>query len=46
MDEQDLDRDLDQAGADDTGDEDTEVFYWALKRALERTPVEPPPALL
>ncbi len=31
-------------GTEPMAEEDTEVFYWALRRALERTPLEPPAA--
>lgn len=45
MDEQNLDfDDLDGDPEDNIEDADTEIFYWALKGALERTPLEPPPA--
>lgn len=45
MDEQDLELDFDDLGGEpDAADADTEIFYWALKGALERTPVEQPPA--
>jgi hypothetical protein len=42
MDDQALD--FEDPWGDETRDADTEVFYWALKAALERTPLEPPPA--
>lgn len=43
MDEQDLDLDFEDLGGDPAADADIEIFYWALKSALERTPTEPPP---
>lgn len=43
MDEQDLDLDFEDLGGDPAAPADTGVFYWALKRALERTPVEVTP---
>jgi hypothetical protein len=42
MDEQDLEMDFDDLGADPQAETDTEIFYWALKAALERTSVETP----
>jgi len=44
MDDQDLDLDFEDLGGDPELEPDTEVFYWALKNALERTPIEPPPS--
>ena len=45
MDDKDLDLELDfeDLEGDPEPEADTEVFYWALKRALERTPIEPQP---
>ena len=44
MDEQDLDLDFEDPGGDSAADAEPDVFYWALKTALDRTPTEPPPA--
>jgi hypothetical protein len=46
MDEKDLELDFEDLGGDPDMDVDvnTEIFYWALKGALERTQLEPPPA--
>lgn len=46
MDDQDLELDFEDLGGDPELDADAEVFYWALKAALERTQIEPPPAPL
>ncbi|NBC23618.1 MAG: hypothetical protein GVY21_09105 [Gammaproteobacteria bacterium] len=46
MDDQDLDLNFEDLGGDPELEADTEVFYWALKNALERTQIEPPPAAL
>ncbi len=48
MDDRDLDLELDfeDLGGDPDQEADTEVFYWALKRALERTQIEPPPGAI
>jgi hypothetical protein len=48
MDEQDLnldfeDMDFEDLGGDPEAEADTEIFYSALKVALEWVPVEPPP---
>lgn len=42
MDEQDLELDFEDLGGDPEAEADTEVFYWALKTALERKPAEAP----
>jgi len=42
MDEQDLDLDFEDLDDDAEAEGDPERFYWALKAALVRTPVEPP----
>jgi hypothetical protein len=44
MDEQDLELDFEDLGGDPEAEADPGIFYWALKAALERTPVEQPPA--
>jgi hypothetical protein len=44
MDEQDPDLDFEDLGGDTETEADTEIFYWALKIALERKSVEPAPA--
>lgn len=46
MDDQDLELDFEDLDGEPELEADTEVFYWALKNALERTQMEPPPAAL
>lgn len=43
MDDQDLDLDFEDLGGDPASEADIEIFYWALKRALEHTPTDAPP---
>ncbi len=43
MDDQNLDLDFEDLGGETDMEADTEVFYWALKGALERTQLDLPP---
>lgn len=43
MEEQDMELDFEDLGGDPQAEADVEIFYWALKNALDRTPIEPTP---